>query len=102
MLRSESRAILGESHKPIDFIRELSDVARPSIYQQVLHRVLRYRKVGLVMVLAMSPQKMLGEEGNFLATLTKRRDCEPNDIQSVKQVFSKSTLRNEPLQICIS
>ena len=88
-------------HQPLDHVTQLAHVAAPRRILQRLQRGLREFLRMLVVLNGEERGEVLGQRWNVLATLAQRRRADWNDVEAVKQIFSKTTVADLLGQILV-
>src|SRR5262245_14495168 len=84
ILDRDPRTVSRVRNHPLNLVSELPNIPRPIVLGQGIDRILGHRQ----RLLARSRRKMLKEVGRqnryLFATLAKRRNVDPNDVEPMK------------------
>ena len=83
------RVGIAEDHGSFDDILKLPDIARPVITLQKLRCPLFYASNPLAPFSSVAFDEIPGEQKNIFRALTKRRDMDWKDVQTVEQIQTK-------------
>ena len=88
MLRAEERSLAGEDGGALEDVSELADVARKAALGELGERG---RREALARgVFTHTGEEVLGELGDVLLAITKRRDCQWENSQAVEKVETEA------------
>ena len=95
----EGRIRFRHRNHPVDFVRELPDVPRPRIEDQVFQRFVAECQAALALLLGIASNVVLDQGRDFFTALAQRRHSQPDDVEAVEEVFAEASLRDQLLEI---
>src|SRR5438270_2579935 len=90
-----------QNHGAFDNILQLAHIARPGISNQGSKSFGCHAARATFILFRILAQEMLYQRGNVFFTLTKWRQVNADDIQTIEQVFAELAFANQLLQIHI-
>src|SRR5450756_1058762 len=85
---------LGHQYAALDRMVELTDVARPIVFDQQLECRRLVARETLAVVLAVNAQEVRGEQRDVLAALAQRREPDLDGVEAEEQVLPESAGRD--------
>src|SRR3989454_8653032 len=91
----------GEHDGALDDIFKFTDVARPVVVHQEFHSGSGEAPLRLCIFLAVTPEKVVDQQGNIFLAVAQRRQVDGNNVEPVEEVFAKAALAHQSHQIRI-
>src|SRR4029077_14483560 len=92
---------LRENHAALDEVFKLANVAWPLSVHECIHRLSRNKPDALLHLAGSAQNKIVHEQRHVFTSITKWRDLDWENIQSVKQVFAKLVVADHAVQVAV-
>src|SRR5580704_2755640 len=90
-----------QNYRPLDYILQLADVARPIVSVEEFNRLLVYAPNLLAQFLGIAVDQVSDQQGNIAIALAQCRQANRKNVEAVKQILTKPALGHRCSQVSI-